>query len=196
MQSKREDVTQLLEAVHAGSDSAVSDLFVIVYDELRALARAHMVAEPAGHTLQPTALVHEAFLRLVGSQEADDGASERPWGNRAYFFAAAGQAMRRILVERARRVGALKRGAGARKVTLDEGVGLEASPDLLVDVLAIDQALEELQGRSPELAEVAELRFFVGLTAEEVAEVLQTSKRSVERRWTAARAFLLSRLRS
>ena len=157
----------------------------MVYDELRRLARQRMARERPGQTLQPTALVHEAYMRLGG----DDTPR---WENRGHFFAAAAESMRRILVERARRYSRDKHGAGQRRITLDEGAAEweERAPE----VLAVDQVLERLEERDPAMARVVKLRYFVGLTVPETAEALDLSPRSVNRLWTAARAWLFREL--
>lgn len=165
------------------TDFAAEELLPQVYGELRKLARARMAQEGPGHTLQATALVHEAYLRLLGS--APRG---RPWANRAHFFAAAAEAMRRILIERARRVARAKHGGNQKRVTL---IGDQLGgywPD--VEVLALDEALRRLAGVDPEMARVVELRAFAGLTLEETAQTLAISVRTVKRRWTAGRAWL------
>jgi RNA polymerase sigma factor (TIGR02999 family) len=174
------DVTRLLAAVGTGNAGAVDALFRAVYHELRAMARAQMARERPGGTLQPTALVHEAFLRLAGSGEVG-------WENRRHFFGAAAEAMRRILVERARSRARLKRGSGRAPVTLDDLAQEGPAAD---DLLAVDEALGRLERRDAAMAEVVKLRWFAGLTVEETASALGVSPRSVERLWTSARAWL------
>lgn len=173
-----------------GIAGASAELLPLVYEELRRLARARMAHERPGHTLTPTALVHEAYLRLVGD-------SELTWANRAHFFAAAAEAMRRILIERARRAARVKHGGGHLRVTLDEALmGQEAASD---DFLALDEALDRLETQDAAMAAVVKLHQFAGLSLEETAAALGTSERTVSRRWTAARAWLkreLSRGRS
>lgn len=164
-----------------GTPAAADDLVPLVYDELRRLARARMAREAPGHTLQPTALVHEAYLRLAA------GAAP-PFASRAQFFAAAAEAMRRILIERARRVRREKRGGGRRRVTLDEGLAGAEPPD--AELLALDQALARLERLDPAMARVVGLRWLAGLTVEETAEVVGSSPRTVKRQWTAGRAWL------
>lgn len=174
-------VTRLLADSGRGEPAAAEELLPLVYGELRKLARARMAREPAGQTLQPTALVHEAYLRLVGD-------ASPPWESRAQFFAAAAEAMRRILIERARRAGRQKRGGRPQRVTLEEGLlRAEPSPE---EVLALDQALGRLEARDPAMARVVKLRTFAGLTVEETALALGTSPRTVKRLWTAGRAWL------
>ena len=175
------EITLLLDAIARGESCASEDLLPLVYDELRRLASARMVGEAAGQTLQPTALVHEAWLRLV----KEDG---RTWRNRAHFFRAAAQAMRRILVDRARHKSSLKCGGGDVKVSLED-VDLAATT---TDdrVLLVDQSLERLEKEDPESARVITLKFFGGLTNKEVAKILGVTERSVERQWAYAKASL------
>lgn len=175
-------VTELLSRVARQDRQAADELLGIVYDELRKLARAWMARERPGHTLQPTALVHEAYLRLI----ADPAAR---FENRQHFFGAAAEAMRRILIERARRVSRQKRGGGKAVVPIDETdvVAVTADAD---EVLAVDLALSRLQDEDPVMCEVVKLRYFAGLTVEETAEALSLSPRSVNRLWTAAKAWL------
>jgi RNA polymerase sigma factor (TIGR02999 family) len=172
---------RLLDSIDAGDPRAAAELLPLVYDELRKLARARMARETPGQTLTPTALVHEAYLRLVGE-------SESPWANRAHFFAAAARAMRRILVERARRVGREKHGGGQWRVTLDEDL-MGAEP-ASAELLALNEALTRLESQDPEMARVVELHQFAGLSIAETAAALGASERTVSRRWTAARAWL------
>jgi len=184
-----EDITRILRAARTGSkderEQASARLFAAVYDELRRLARGKMSREPEGHTLGPTALVHEAYLRLLGS----DG--EVRFENRGHFFAAASEAMRRILVDRARRYARVKRGSGQVRVELPEQTADGTLWKRAEDILAIDESLDRLHAESPRMSEVAKLRFFAGLTVPETAATLGISQRSVERSWTGARAFLL-----
>jgi RNA polymerase sigma factor (TIGR02999 family) len=178
-------VTQVL--ARFGPDGGPTDeLIPLVYAELRALARAWMAREPAGHTLPPTALVHEAYLRLVTDPSMQ-------WENRRHFFGAAAEAMRRILIERARRVARQKRGGDRSRVEFDEGRLPDAAPQV-DEVLAIHDALDELVARDADMAQVVKLRYFGGLTVEETAQALDQSPRSVNRSWTAARAWLKVRL--
>jgi RNA polymerase sigma factor (TIGR02999 family) len=174
-------ITELLTQIQQGQHQAADELLPIVYDELRKLARARMARERPGQTLQATALVHEAYLRLVGDADAK-------WENRAHFFAAAAEAMRRILVERARRKSRVKRGANPERATLTESAA--ASTADTVDVLAVDQALTRLQQLDQQMAQLVTLRYFGGLEIGEAAAVMQLSPRSVNRLWTAARAWL------
>jgi RNA polymerase sigma factor (TIGR02999 family) len=177
-------VTRLLQDLGAGRREAAAQLLPLVYDELRRLARARLARERAS-LHQPTSLVHEAYLRLVGDAECR-------WANRAHFFAAAAEAMRRIGVERARRRARLKRGGGGRRVTLDDDVPA-AGPDP-DETLALDAALARLEARDAAMADVVKLRYFAGLTVEETARAMELSPRSVKRLWAAARAWLYDEL--
>ncbi len=180
------EITQVLQAIGRGEKRASEDLLPLVYDELRKLAAVRMAGEQAGQTLQATALVHEAWLRLVA-----DG--ERTWQNRAHFFGAAAEAMRRILIENARRKSRLKHGGGQERVNLEDLELAETSPD--EKVLLIDEALQELQARDPERAHIVVLKFFGGLTNQEVAESLGIGERTVERQWAYAKAWLFRKIR-
>lgn len=174
-------VTGLLASIAEGDARASSQLLPLVYEELRRLARSRLARERPGQTLTPTALVHEAYLRLVGHDDP-------PWANRAHFFAAAAEAMRRILIERARRVAREKHGGGQLRVTLDERiVGIAPHAE---DLLALHEALSRLEAQDPEMAVVVKLHQFAGLSLPETAAALDTSERTVSRRWTAARAWL------
>lgn len=178
------DVTLLLDAVGRGDAAAGEELLPLVYDELRRLAAARMARESAGHTLQPTALVHEAWLRLSAS-----GEEGRRWKDRAHFFRVAALAMRRILVDRARRVTAEKRGARAEHVSFD-ALDLAAT-DSDERVVLIDEALGRLEQEDAATARVVTLRFFGGFTQREIAESLGVTERTVERHWSYARARLM-----
>jgi RNA polymerase sigma factor (TIGR02999 family) len=181
------DMTQLLEAAAAGDAHAAAELLPLVYDELRKLAAARLTNEKAGHTLQPTALVNEAYVRLVGGGQADG------WDGRGHFFAAAAEAMRRILVESARRKQRERHGGGRKRLTLDDlDVAVEATSD--DDVLELSEALDRLTAVNPRAAELVKLRYFAGLTGREAAEVLNISPRKADQVWAYARAWLLDRL--
>jgi RNA polymerase sigma factor (TIGR02999 family) len=180
------DVTQILNAIEQGDPSAADRLLPLVYHELRRLAAKRMAQEKPGQTLQATALVHEAYLRLVGVDKAQH------WDSRRHFFAAAAESMRRILVEQARRKGRLKRGGNLNRVTLDQAeIKVETSQ---LDLLALDDALAKLASESPEKAEIVRLRFFAGLSHEEVAELLGVSVVTVKRHWRYARVWLLRQM--
>ena len=179
------DLTQILERVEQGDSKAAEELLPLVYEELRKLAAHKMANEPPGHTLQPTALVHEAWLRLVG-------ADQHSWQNRAHFFGAAAEAMRRILVESARRKQRLKRGGGMERVVLGAiDLPMPMPDDQLV---ALDEALGRLAEFDARAAEVVKLCFFVGLTREQVARELAVSLSTAERLWAFARAWLFREL--
>lgn len=181
------DVTIYLEAIARGESQASEELLPLVYEELRRLAANRMAAESAGHTLQATALVHEAWLRLV--KEGD-----RTWRNRTHFFRAAALAMRRILVDRARTKLSQKRGGGGERVSIEE-IDL-ASATVDDRILLVDHGLERLEEEDPESARVVSLKFFGGLTNKEVAAILGVSERSVERQWAYARAALFQMIQN
>jgi RNA polymerase sigma factor (TIGR02999 family) len=181
------DVTQILQAIEHGDAKAANELLPLVYQELRRLAAHKMAGEAPGHTLQPTALVHEAYLRLVGPSQSEQ------WDGRGHFFAAAAEAMRRILVDRAREKRALKRGGDLKRVDLD-GIEL-ASPMPDDELLALDEALDRLATVDTRAAEMVKLCFFVGLTQEEAARELGVSLATAERIWAFARAWLLREVR-
>jgi RNA polymerase sigma factor (TIGR02999 family) len=178
-------ITRLLEAIQQGDAQASEELLSQVYRELRRLAAHKMAGEPPGHTLQATALVHEAWLRLGGEQQC--------WENRAHFFAAAGEAMRRILVENARRKSRLKRGGNLERVNLEDVDLPSPMPD--EELLGLDEALSGLEKTDARAAEVVKLRFFVGLTHEQIAKELGVSVSTVERTWSWARAWLFRAFR-
>jgi RNA polymerase sigma factor (TIGR02999 family) len=179
------DVTRILQRIESGDPSAAEHLLPLVYDELRKLAAARMAQEKPGQTLQATALVHEAYVRLVGSDAA------KQWDSRGHFFAAASEAMRRILVDNARRKARLKRGGDRRRVDLDSLEIMAAPGD---DVLALDEALRTLAEQHPEKARLVELRYFAGLTGDEAALALGVSPATADRYWTFARAWLYREL--
>ena len=176
------DVTQILNAIEDGDAQAAESLLPLVYDELRRLAAEKMALEKPGQTLQATALVHEAYLRLV------DGEKARQWRSRGHFFAAAAEAMRHILIDRARRKRSHKRGGDKTRVTLDEAN--VADSDNFEEVLAVDEALAGLAAVDTQAAELVKLRYFAGLSIPEVAEILNISPRSADRLWAYARAWL------
>src|SRR5262245_42409790 len=181
----RSPVTEMLSRI--GPDGGPTDeLIQAVYAELRALARAWMAREPAGHTLPPTALVHEAYLRLITDPDMK-------WENRRHFFAAAAEAMRRILIERARRVSRQKRGGDQERVELHEELTPDTAPEV-DEVLAVHTALDELEALDAQMAQVVKLRYFGGLTIEETAQAMGESPRTINRHWTAARAWLKRRI--
>jgi RNA polymerase sigma factor (TIGR02999 family) len=178
-------VTALLRAWSDGDDGALARLTPLVETELRRLARGYMSRERRGHTLQPTALVNEAFLRLTDAQQVR-------WQDRAHFLGISARLMRRVLVDHARARGFRKRGGGARRVTLDEG--LIASPEPALDLVALDRALEALAADDVRKSRVIELRFFGGLSVEETAEVLHVSPQTIKRDWRLAKLWLLREL--
>lgn len=184
---RRTDITAILNEASAGDESAVNRLMPLVYDELRALAQSYLRSERPDHTLQATALVHEAYVRLVKQEEVQ-------WRNRAHFFAVAAQAIRRILVDHARGHQRAKRGGDRQRLLLDENVAAAAERDL--DLVALDEALQALSQLHPRQAQIVELRFFGGLSLEEAAEYLKVSPRTVEGDWAMARAWLHRKLRA
>jgi RNA polymerase sigma factor (TIGR02999 family) len=180
------DVTQLLNAIDAGDPQAAKQLLPMVYDELRKLAAAKLAHEQPGQTLDATALVHEAYLRLVG----DSGSSSPEFANHAHFFAAAAEAMRRILVDRARAKSTQKRGGDWKRLDLDEIPLVESNSDLL----ALDEALGELEGHDELAAQLVKMRYFIGMSHQEAAAAMGVSRRAADRLWALARAWLLVRL--
>jgi RNA polymerase sigma factor (TIGR02999 family) len=178
------EVTRLLDAAAAGDRRAAADLLPLVYEELRKLAAARMAAERPGHTLDATALVHEAYLRLVGPTDA------ARWDNRGHFFAAAAEAMRRILVDAARRKGRVRHGGVRRRIELTDHPAA-APPE---DLLALDAALDRLAERDPRRAELVKLRFFAGLTIPQAAAAMSLSVATAERAWSFARTWLYTEL--
>jgi RNA polymerase sigma factor (TIGR02999 family) len=188
------DVTRLLDAAAAGDPHAAADLLPLVYDELRKLAAARVAQESPGQTLQATALVHEAYLRLVASPERERG-EEPAWDNRGHFFAAAAEAMRRILIDRARQRHSRKRGGDRRRVELDLGAPLAAPDDQAAnDLLALDQALGQLEIEDPAKAQLVKLRYFAGLSIQEAAAALGISPATAKRHWIYARSWLYGKL--
>lgn len=180
------EITRLLADWSKGDRQALEKLTPLVYDELRRLAARYLRQERAGHTLQSTALVHEAYLKLVGQNNVR-------WQNRAHFFGIAAQMIRRILVDYARARKADKRGAGAERLSLDEAIALPGSPDL--DLVALDDALDGLSQIDARQSRLVELRFFAGLTLEETAEVMQMSVATAKRDWVSAKAWLSREIR-
>jgi RNA polymerase sigma factor (TIGR02999 family) len=179
------DLTQILERAQQGDPKAAEELLPLVYEQLRRLAAHNLAQEAAGNTLQPTALVHEAWLRLVGAPEQD-------WNSRNHFFMAAAQAMRRILIERARQKSRLKRGGDQQRVPLEElELATNADSETL---LLIEEAMERLAKADPVKARLVELRFFTGLSLEEAAQVLGVSTPTAKRYWAYARAWLFQEL--
>jgi RNA polymerase sigma factor (TIGR02999 family) len=176
------DITRVLQSIEQGDPQAAEQLLPLVYDELRKLAAAKMAQEAPGQTLQATALVHEAWLKLAGP-----GRQQR-WHGRAHFFAAAAEAMRRILIDKARRKASQKRGAGPVREELDESIIEIRAPS--TEILAVHDALDALAAEDPVAAEVVKLRYFVGMTIAEIAEALDVSARSADRHWAFARAWL------
>jgi RNA polymerase sigma-70 factor, ECF subfamily len=182
METSTGEVTRLLQELSDGSREALDKLLPLVYEELRRLAHSYLAHERPDHTLQTTALVHEAYLKLIDQHSVN-------WHNRAQFFALAAQAMRRILIDSARRHTSVKRGSGETRISLDEAAtvsGKTANESLL----GLDMALQELEKVDAEQSRIVELRYFGGLTIEETAEVLKTSPATVKREWTMARAWL------
>lgn len=180
------DITYVLNAAQQGDARAAEELLPLLYSELRQIAASKMAGEAAGHTLQPTALVHEAWLRIAG-------ANQQVWPSRAYFFAAAAEAMRRILVEHARRKNSLKRGGDFEREELSEAaLVLTAPPD---ELLAVNEALEKLEAEDHAAAELVKLRYFVGMTMEEAASAMDMAPRTAERLWSFARAWLQREIR-
>jgi RNA polymerase sigma factor (TIGR02999 family) len=176
------DVTRILSAIERGEARATDELLPLVYEELRLLAAKKLSREAPGQTLQATALVHEAYIRLVGTDAAG-------WGSRGHFFAAAAEAMRRILVESARRKKSAKRGGDRRRVDLEDwDITVQTSPD---ELLALDEALSALAMEDPVTAELVKLRYFAGLSLEQVAETLEISQRTAARYWAYGRVWLL-----
>ena len=180
------DVTRILSAIEQGDTHAAEELLPLVYDELRRLAAHKMAQEQPGHTLQATALVHDAYLRLL------DRDTVQRWDSRGHFFAAAAEAMRRILVENARHRRAPKHGGGRRRVDLDDACSVvEPVAD---DLLSLDEALTQLSAEFPQKAELVKLRYFAGLSLEEAAQLLGISPATAKRHWAFARAWLYARL--
>ena len=190
MDQPQGEVTRILQRLGGeDADAAAAALLPLVYDELRALAASYFGRQPAGHTLQPTALVHEAYLKLAGQEEAQ-------WESRAHFFAVSARAMRQILMNHARDKAAAKRGGGWHKITLDAAVTPPGSATREIDLLALDEALEKLGGLSERQARIIELRYFGGLTIDETAHVLGVGTTTVEDDWHLAKAWLRRELKA
>jgi len=178
------DVTRIINAIEQGDPRATEQLLPLVYDELRLLAAQKMSQEPPGQTLQATALVHEAYLRLAGAED-------RTWDNKGHFFKAAAEAMRRILIENARRKKSPKHGGDRRKMDLDESVLVVGDAVPAENMIALDEALEKLSKRDKVKADVVKLRYFAGLTSEQAAGILRISPTTAKRYWAYSRAWLL-----
>lgn len=184
---KSKEITVFLKAWSGGNREAADRLMMLVYSELRKLAASYLRGQRSNHTLQPTALVHEAYMKLIDVSQVD-------WQDRAHFFAVAAQTMRHILVDHARAVAADKRGGGAHKIALDEAVSFSDEQD--IDLIALDEALQKLARQDEQQSRIIELRFFGGLTVEETAEVLKISPATVKREWATARAWLYRQMKS
>ena len=180
------DVTRILQAASDGNPRAAQELMPLVYEELRKLAAYRMSLQPAGQTLQATALVHDAYVRLLG-------AGEKSWNDRRHFFAAAAEAMRHILIDRARRKAALRHGSSHEKIELNDVVLATETPDEAL--LAMDEALEKLAAKDAATAELVKLRFFAGFTFAQAAEIVGVSERTAKRMWAYARAWLYDEIR-
>jgi RNA polymerase sigma factor (TIGR02999 family) len=181
------DVTRILTAIEQGDAKAAEELLPAVYEELRRLATQKLSREPPGQTLQATALVHEAYIRLVGAESQN-------WKGRTHFFAAAAEAMRRILIENARRKQRLKRGGGRQRINLGDADLVAHEPS--TDLLALDEALAKLATEDPAKADLVKLRYFAGLTVEQAAEILNISRATAARYWSYARAWLFDEISS
>ncbi len=179
--AKSQEITVLLEQMRAGDENAPEKLLPLVYQDLRKLARVYLSKERADHTLQATALVHEAYMRLVGWENGS-------WQNRAHFFSVAANVMRKVLVDHARRKNAQKRGGSGQKLSLDEAFSFAS--ERAVDLVALDDALADLEKNDARQAKIVELRFFGGLTIEETAEALRVSPATVKNDWAFAKAWL------
>ncbi len=184
-------LSQMLDATRKGESGASDELLLHLYNELRVLAAQKLAREQPGQTLNATALVHEAYLRLLAAAP-EQGADKPGWQNRGHFFAAAAEAMRRILIERARKRAAVKHGGGAERVTFDEE--LARSPDESDQLLAVDEALTELEKHDSQAAQLVKLRYFAGLQHQEAADALGITRRAADRLWAIARTWLYRRL--
>lgn len=185
MLNRQSEITQLLQEWSAGREQALDRLLPEIYAELRTLAASYLRRERSNHTLQATALVHEAFVKLIDQRAVQ-------WQNRAHFFGIAAQVMRRILVDHARAHAAAKRGLGNAPVSLEDALAITPAPD--IDLLALDESLNRLAEFDPQQSRVVELRYFGGLTIDETAEVMRISPATVGREWTLAKAWLYSQL--
>ncbi len=183
-----QDVTRLLVGMRNGDRNATDELLPLIYDELRRLASGYLRRERSNHTLQPTALVHEAYLRLIDQRETE-------WQNRAHFFGVAAQMMRRILVDHARRTDAEKRGSAAEKLELDENL-VATTGEREIELIMLDDALKALAEIDPQKSRIVELRYFGGLSIEETAEAMNVSPATVKRHWRTAKAWLYGRMRA
>ena len=179
------EVTLILQAIERGENHSSEELIPLVYEELRKLAAIRLAAEPPGQTLQPTALVHEAWVRLIGGQA-------QTWENRAHFFSAAAEAMRRIMIERARRKSRIRHGGGQERVSIENMDIADVLPD--DKILLVDEALERLKKEDSETAQIVTLKFFGGLNNEEIAKVTGKSERTIRRQWNYAKAWLFKRM--
>ena len=177
------DITRILNAIEQGDAKAADELLPLVYEELRRLAAQKMSHEPPGQTLQATALVHEAYIRLVGSQDQN-------WRGRTHFFAAAAEAMRRILIDNARRKKSLKRGGGFNKIEIEDSIMTNNKSSKIDELIALDEALKKLEGIDKVKADLVKLRFFTGLTIEQSAAILGISHATAERYWDYTRSWL------
>ncbi|HEY0460827.1 MAG TPA: sigma-70 family RNA polymerase sigma factor [Pyrinomonadaceae bacterium] len=184
---KSQEITVFLKAWSGGNREAADRLMQLVYKELRKLAAKYLQKQHSDHTLQPTALVHEAYMKLIDASQVD-------WQDRAHFFAVAAQTMRHILVDHARAATADKRGGGVQKIALDEAVSFSEKQD--IDLIALDEALQQLAEQDATQSRIIELRFFGGLTVEETAAVLKISPATVKREWAMARAWLYRQIKS
>jgi RNA polymerase sigma factor (TIGR02999 family) len=184
------EVTHILSAIEQGDPGAAEQLLPLVYEELRQLAAQKLAHEKPGQTLQATALVHEAYLRLVAQHEGESGGADPHWTSRGHFFAAAAEAMRRILVENARRKHRLRRGGNLQREPLEGNEPEVASPVDAVDLLALNEALDRLEAASPRRASLVKLRYFAGFTLPEVAAMLGIAQSTAEADWTYAKAWL------
>jgi RNA polymerase sigma factor (TIGR02999 family) len=182
------EVTRLLNAIQAGDSGAAERLLPIVYDELRRLASVRLRREPSGHTLQPTALVHEVYVRLLGENVAQS------WDSRSHFFNTAARAMRRILVDHARHKRSLKRGGLCTRIELTDDLALASITD--DDVIALDEALTSFEQEEPEYAQIVRLHYFAGLTFAEISQCLASSERTIFRKWDYAKAWLRHRMKA